>query len=90
MKLIRWAPRGHNHPVMTPVTDDTQDLMNWFFDWPRSMSVSSRAAMPRVDMEETEHEIVVTADVPGMDPENIQVEVQDGIFTLSAEQSEKT
>lgn len=39
---------------------------------------------PKVDISETEDEVKVVADIPGMDPEKVEVEVSDdGIVTLS-------
>lgn len=38
---------------------------------------------PRVDVEETENEIRVTANVPGIDPKDINVEVGDDYISLS-------
>ncbi|MHB0865411.1 MAG: Hsp20/alpha crystallin family protein [Minisyncoccota bacterium] len=38
---------------------------------------------PRVDVEETDHEIKVTANVPGIDPKDINVEVGDDYISLS-------
>lgn len=41
------------------------------------------AAFPKVDIEETDTEIRVTANVPGMDPKHINVEVGDDYLSLS-------
>lgn len=38
---------------------------------------------PKVDVEETENEIRVTANIPGVDVENIEVEVGDDYLSLS-------
>ncbi len=38
---------------------------------------------PKVDVEETENEIKVTANIPGIDAENINVEVGDDYLSLS-------
>lgn len=38
---------------------------------------------PKVDVEETEYEIRVTANIPGIDAENIDVEVGDDYLSLS-------
>jgi HSP20 family protein len=38
---------------------------------------------PPVDLHETEHKYVVTAEVPGLKREDIQIHVQDGRLTLS-------
>ncbi len=37
----------------------------------------------RVDLEETDKEIVVKADVPGVDPKDVEVTVEDGILTVT-------
>lgn len=44
---------------------------------------------PRIDVVKRESEIIVRADVPGVKPEEIDVEVEDGILTLSGEHEEK-
>ncbi len=43
-----------------------------------------------VDVAETDEQIVVTADVPGFDPDDIDVSVQDRRLTISAESSAET
>ena len=40
-------------------------------------------AFPKVDVEETDNEIKVTANVPGIDPKDINVEVGDDYLSLS-------
>lgn len=47
---------------------------------------------PKVDVEETENEIRVTANIPGIEAENINVEVGDDYLSLSGkiEKEEKT
>jgi HSP20 family molecular chaperone IbpA len=40
-------------------------------------------AFPKVDVEETEKEIKVTANIPGVDPDKIDVEVGDDYISLS-------
>lgn len=45
---------------------------------------------PRVDVEETDNEIRVTANVPGIDPDNINVEVGDDYLSLSGKIDKET
>jgi HSP20 family protein len=46
---------------------------------------------PRVDLMESEKDITVTADIPGMDEKDIDVSVANGVLTISGEKStEKT
>lgn len=65
-----------------------RDAMDRLFDesfW-SPLPVSSRAfgeGFPRVDISETEDEIRLRADVPGVDPENVDVEVTEDSISLS-------
>ncbi|CBZ51600.1 Heat shock protein 17.4, related [Neospora caninum Liverpool] len=49
----------------------------------------STGSMPRVDMRDTGAEFVVQADVPGMDRENLRVDVHDGVLRISGAQREE-
>ncbi len=43
--------------------------------------------MPAVDINETENEIAITADIPGMDKEDIKVVVHENTLTLKGERT---
>ena len=45
---------------------------------------------PRIDMVKKEGELVMRADLPGVKPDEIKVEVEDGVLTVSGEHEEKT
>jgi HSP20 family protein len=45
----------------------------------------SKAAWPAVDIEETKEGYLLTADVPGLSPEQIEIDVEDGVLTFKGE-----
>ncbi len=53
---------------------DTFDTKNDNFNW-----------MPPVDIIENEDEIIVKADVPGLEKDNFKVSVEDSVLTISCE-----
>ncbi len=44
---------------------------------------------PHIDMSESDKSIIVKADVPGVDPKDIDVTVQNGVLTLTGEKKEE-
>lgn len=46
---------------------------------------TSVAWMPRIDVKTGDNEMVVYAEIPGMKPEDVDVEVADGILTIKGE-----
>lgn len=47
------------------------------------------AAVPAIDMSETEKAYKVTAELPGMDPENVEVTFDDGLLRIAGEKQEQ-
>lgn len=75
--LVRWNPAFGLRPWRR-VRSDLFGRMAPYWD--------SRVAMP-LDIEENEDNFVIKASVPGFVPEDITVEVEDGILTIRAEHS---
>jgi len=58
------------------------------FEDPFFRSVAGDASCrwcPAVDVTESEKELVVSADLPGIDPQQVEITVQENILTLSGE-----
>jgi HSP20 family protein len=78
--LIRWEPfRG---------ASSLQDQVNRLFSdvFERKAEESSLTAWaPSVDIYETEHELVVKADLPDVDPKDLDIRVENNILTIRGE-----
>ncbi|MHA1266124.1 MAG: Hsp20/alpha crystallin family protein [Candidatus Helarchaeota archaeon] len=83
MSLIRrsmWPFR-----IMDSLLDD-------FWDWDFSDFTLLRIpkmSIPRLDIKEEEGSYVLTAEVPGYDKDDINIEVKDDILTISSEHKEE-
>ena len=64
------------------------DLDHFFSDWwndkPFPKSDTPLTFSPRVDIREKDNSYVITADLPGIKKEDINVSIDNGILTLSA------
>mgnify|MGYP001773327740 CR=1 FL=1 len=74
MPIIPWRPFG--------------DLERWFEEfWPESWEESFgflRVRTPRMNVYETENEVVAEIELPGVDPQNIDVQVKNGYLKVEA------
>jgi HSP20 family protein len=99
--LIPWVRRGNAGAMRRDDRSDmlaTQSNLNRVFDmlWrgpyaPISGAldaVLADAPIPRVDVRETDKDVVVTADLPGMDEKDVEIEAADGALTIRG-QSER-
>jgi HSP20 family protein len=53
-------------------------------------SVAASDWTPAVDIKEEEDRFVISADVPGVDPKNIEVHMENGILTIKGERQSET
>lgn len=78
MALVRYAPFTEFDPFRGLA--NFQDTVNRLFTEP-----NGRPWVPAVDIRETENELVVKADVPGVKFEDIDVRLENGTLTLRGE-----
>ncbi|HVP13050.1 MAG TPA: Hsp20/alpha crystallin family protein, partial [Phycisphaerae bacterium] len=81
-----WAPLARFRSEM-------DNLFDRFFGetWGTSMLESLPARMgwgPRLDLAESENEITVRAEVPGMDPNDVNIEVVGNTLTIRGEKKQ--
>ncbi|HAL31042.1 MAG TPA: hypothetical protein DCP20_10100 [Coriobacteriia bacterium] len=79
MAIVRWDPFGE---VLRMQRD-----MDRIFSRLGSAEVGgeSVAWMPKVDVKRKDDDIVVRAELPGIDPADVDVEVTDGVLTIRGE-----
>ena len=78
--IARWEPfRG-----VSTLQEQVNRLFNEAFD--RKGEESSLSAWaPAVDIQETEQELVVKADLPGIDPKDLDIRVENNLLTIRGE-----
>lgn len=86
--LTRWRPL--TEPGVFP--RDLSQVFDRFFsrgDW-GTEDATIPAFYPAIDVSETEDNVLVVAEVPGMDAKDIDISVQDNVLTIKGEKrSEK-
>ena len=87
MNVVRWDPfrefedmsnrlaRFFNHPSLRRTVDDDGAF---FADW-----------APAVDVQETEKEYIVKADLPDVRKEDVKVGIENGVLTLEGERKQE-
>jgi len=83
MALIRWEPARE----ISSIQNEMNRLFNTFFDTPTSNGGTgpARRWVPAMDLVEAENEFVLKADLPGLSQENVSIEVEDNVLTISGE-----
>ncbi|HSI82024.1 MAG TPA: Hsp20/alpha crystallin family protein [Solirubrobacterales bacterium] len=78
MALVRWDPSRE--------VDTLQSEVNRIFDtFFGNNEVRSRRWVPAMDLVETDEHLVLRADLPGMKRDDVEIEVKDGVLTVSGE-----
>jgi HSP20 family protein len=97
MSLIPWRSRSADEPSRLPATlgalrSDMDRLFDAFvrepfgaLDWPLR---TSGAWAPTVDLAESDTEYTVRAELPGLDPKDLDISVTDSEIVLSGEKKE--
>jgi len=80
MAIVRWDP--------TREVDSLQSEVNRLFDTffgGRPTNSALRRWVPPMDLVETDDNLVLRADLPGLDSDDVSIEVKDGVLTVSGE-----
>ncbi len=82
----------HNLPIHTEHHGDLRHFINHFWnmiDFPQHSTANVSA--PKIEVNEGKNEVTVSAEVPGIAPENLEVEISaDGYLTLAGEKKQQS
>ena len=82
MALVRWEPVRE----LNSLQSEMNRLFNTFFDAPSTGGNGApRRYIPSMDLTETETHYVLKADLPGVSEEDVSIELDDNVLTVSGE-----
>ncbi len=82
MALIRWEPVSE----LNTIQNEMNRLFNTFFTEPTPAGRGGNPRwLPAMDLVETGDHYVLRADLPGMSDEDVNVQLEDGVLTISGE-----
>jgi HSP20 family protein len=82
MAIVRWEPLRD----LASIQNEMNRLFGTVFDAPTpGNSNTLRRWMPAMDLVETEDHFVLRADLPGLNEGDVNIEVEDGVLTVSGE-----
>ena len=83
MALVRWEPIRE----LTSLQSEMNRLFNTFFDSPSTggNGPTGRRWIPAMDLVETDDHFVLKADLPGLTEDDVNIEVEDNVLTVSGE-----
>ena len=85
MALIRWEPARE----LSTIQSEMNRLFNTFFEAPIPGGNGGNAALrrwiPAMDLVETDEDFVLRADLPGLSEDDVNIEFEDNVLTVSGE-----
>jgi HSP20 family protein len=82
MAIVRWEPLRE----FSTLQNEMNRLFNTVFDTPAANGGTTlRRWMPAMDLVETDDHFVLRADLPGLSEEDVNIEVEDRVLTISGE-----
>lgn len=87
-RMLQLVPRRSNWLSLMPELD-LFDRM--FSDWSVPSSwTDERVVVPAFDISETEKEYVISGEIPGIDPKDLEVTLTEGILSIKGEKKQES
>jgi HSP20 family protein len=98
-ELIPWKQRDkqstgmwkgeENHPIALLRQEFDQIWDRFWSDWRAGLSERGGGLAPRVDLHETGNEYVIRAELPGFEPDDLDVKLSGNVLTVRAERKDE-
>jgi len=89
MNLKSLIPIGRDRSVASPFMSLQHEIDRLFEDFSRGFPTiagnGATALMPSMDVTETDKEIEITAELPGLEEKDVQINIADNILTIRGE-----
>jgi len=79
--IVRWEPLRE----LSSLQQEMNRLFNTVFDAPATAANGVRRWMPAMDLVETDEHFVLRADLPGLTQDDVKIELEDQVLTVSGE-----
>ena len=81
MTLVKWTPKRN----MMNIVDEVEHMMQQAFDHSLENGSSRLSYSPLMNVSETESNYLVIMDLPGVEKKDVEVNLRNGILTVSGE-----
>ena len=86
MTIVRYNPNR----VLAEMGQDMDSIFHSFLEFPSHRSSGNWSFSPRVDIIEEADQMKVVAEIPGMEKEDIKVQIENDVLTISGEKKQLT
>jgi HSP20 family protein len=92
--MVGYGPSGNSQALMRHMADDVDQLLQLFGFGSLGLTPTAQSTIravwsPQIEVARRDGELVVRADLPGMDPDDVTVEIDDGVLAISGERKEE-
>jgi HSP20 family protein len=89
MAITKYTLRNPNLSTWRDLEEVSNRLTRFFGEGPFATDTRAGAWTPAVGVTETKDELVLTAELPGMSEDDITIELENNVLTISGEKNEE-
>lgn len=89
MAITRYTLRNPGLSRWRDLEEVSNRLARMFDESPLSTGTNGGTWIPAVNVEETKEEMLLSAELPGLTEENVTIELENNVLTISGEKSEE-